>query len=167
MTATKGGGRKKATAKTSAPRKPTPSKKTSTTKSNGTKAPMSKAHKAALAQGRVEGRVIRTYLDVLEANRPKRGRKRTIESITRRLNVIKKELLAADTVTKLRLTQERMDLERELKVKAANADIGKLESQFVKVARAYSVRNGITYTAWREVGVSPQVLKRAGIAPED
>lgn len=128
---------------------------------------MSKAHKAALAQGRVEGRVIRTYLDVLEANRPKRGRKRTIESITRRLNVIKKELLAADTVTKLRLTQERMDLERELKVKTANADIGKLESQFVKVARTYAVRNGITYTAWREVGVSPQVLKRAGIAPED
>ena len=162
MTATKGGGHKKASGKKSAPRKPTPSKK-----SAGAKAPMSKAHKAALAQGRVEGRVIRTYLDVLEANRPKRGRKRTIESITRRLNVIKKELLAADTVTKLRLTQERMDLERELKVKTANADIGKLESQFVKVALAYSVRNGITYTAWREVGVAPQVLKRAGIAPED
>ena len=47
---------------------------------------MSKAHKAALAQGRVEGRVIRTYLDVVEANRPKRGRKRTVESITKRLN---------------------------------------------------------------------------------
>ena len=162
MNAIKGGGRKKASGKKSATRKPTLSKKTA-----GAKAPMSKAHKAALAQGRVEGRVIRTYLDVLEANRPKRGRKRTIESITRRLNVIKKELLAADTVTKLRLTQERMDLERELKVKTANADIGKLESQFVKVALAYSVRNGITYTAWREVGVAPQVLKRAGIAPED
>jgi len=131
------------------------------------KAPMSKAHKAALAQGRVEGRVIRTYLDVLEANRPKRGRKRTIESITRRLGAIKRELDGADTVTKLRLTQERMDLERELKIKKANADIGKLEAQFVKVARAYSSRNGITYTAWREVGVSPQVLKRAGISTED
>lgn len=128
---------------------------------------MSKAHKAALAQGRVEGRVIRTYLDVLEANRPKRGRKRTIESITRRLSAIKRELESADTVTKLRLTQERMDLERELKIKKANADIGKFESQFVKVARAYSTRNGITYTAWREVGVSPQVLKRAGISTED
>jgi len=78
---------------------------------------MSKAHKAALAQGRVEGRVIRTYLDVLEANRPKRGRKRTIESITRRLIAIRKEILVADTVTKLRLTQERMDLDRELKIK--------------------------------------------------
>jgi len=167
VTATKGGGSKKAAAKKTAPRKPTPNKKSAKASMSSAKAPMSKAHKAALAQGRVEGRVIRTYLDVLEANRPKRGRKRTIESITRRLNVIKKELLAADTVTKLRLTQERMDLERELKVKTANADIGKLESQFVKVARAYSARNGITYTAWREVGVAPQVLKRAGIAPED
>ncbi|MEY2626927.1 MAG: hypothetical protein RJB08_686 [Actinomycetota bacterium] len=128
---------------------------------------MSKTHKAALAQGRVEGRIIRTYLDVVEANKPKRGRKRTIESITRRLAVIKKELLTADTVTKLRLTQERMDLERELKVKKANADISKLESQFVKVARAYSERNGITYTAWREIGVGAQVLKRAGISAND
>ena len=128
---------------------------------------MSKSHKAALAQGRVEGRVIRTYLDVLEANRPKRGRKRTIESITKRLGAIKKVLVEADTVTRLRLTQERMDLERELKIKKANADIGKLESQFVKVARAYATRNGITYTAWREVGVPTQVLKRAGIEPLD
>ena len=150
MNATKGGGAKKAAARKS-PKKP----------------PMSKSHKAALAQGRVEGRIIRTYLDVVEANKPKRGRKRTIESITRRLAVIKKELTVADTVTKLRLTQERMDLERELKVKKANADISKLETQFVKVAKAYSERNGITYTAWREIGVGPQVLKRAGITAGD
>lgn len=151
MNATKGGGAKKASTAKKTPKKP----------------PMSKTHKAALAQGRVEGRIIRTYLDVVEANKPKRGRKRTIESITRRLAVIKKELPAADTVTKLRLTQERMDLERELKVKKANADISKLESQFVKVARAYSERNGITYTAWREIGVGAQVLKRAGISAND
>ena len=121
----------------------------------------------SLAQGRVEGRIIRSYLDVVEANKPRRGRKRTIESITRRLAVIKKELTIADTVTKLRLTQERMDLERELKVKKANADISKLETQFVKVAKAYSDRNGITYTAWREIGVGSQVLKRAGITAGD
>ncbi len=150
MNATKGGGAKKAAAKKS-PKKP----------------PMSKSHKAALAQGRVEGRIIRSYLDVVEANKPRRGRKRTIESITRRLAVIKKELTIADTVTKLRLTQERMDLERELKVKKANADISKLETQFVKVAKAYSDRNGITYTAWREIGVGSQVLKRAGITQGD
>lgn len=166
MTATKARGvTGKSPAKKTPPKKKTPDKKNS--KAPAGKAPMSKAHKAALAQGRVEGRVIRTYLDVLEANRPKRGRKRTIESISRRLNVIRKELAMADSVTKLRLTQERMDLERELKIKRANADIGKLEAQFVKVARAYSTRNGITYTAWREIGVTPAVLKRAGISPED
>jgi len=161
VTATKG----RATPKK--PSKKPVNKANSAGKTRSTKSGMTKAHKDALAQGRVEGRAIRVYLDVLEANRPKRGRKRTIESITRRLIAIRKETLTADTVTKLRLTQERMDLERELKVKKANADIGKLEAQFVKVARAYSVRNGITYTAWREVGVSPQVLKRAGISPDD
>jgi hypothetical protein len=33
----------------------------------------------------------------------------------------------------------------------------------VKVARSFSVRNDITYDAWREFGVTPAVLKRAGI----
>ena len=157
MNATKGGGTKKSVSARKA------TKKAATPK----KSPMSKSHKAALAQGRVEGRIIRNYLDVVEANKPKRGRKRTIESITRRLANIKKEFAVADTVTRLRLTQERMDLERELKVKKANADISKLESQFVKVAKAYADRNGITYTAWREIGVNPAVLKRAGITAGD
>ena len=161
MNATKAGSSRKAA------KKAAPSKKSTASKSAANKSPMSKAHKAALAQGRVEGRVIRTYLDVVEANRPKRGRKRTVESITKRLNVIKKELISVDSVSKLRLTQERMDLERELKVKKSSSDISKLEGQFVKVAKAYSDRNGITYTAWREIGVQPVVLKRAGITPND
>jgi hypothetical protein len=161
VNATKAGSSRKAA------KKAAPSKKSTASKSAANKSPMSKAHKAALAQGRVEGRVIRTYLDVVEANRPKRGRKRTVESITKRLNVIKKELISVDSVSKLRLTQERMDLERELKVKKSSSDISKLEGQFVKVAKAYSDRNGITYTAWREIGVQPVVLKRAGITPND
>lgn len=161
MNATKAGGSRKPA------KKAAPTKKSAASKSAVSKSPMSKAHKAALAQGRVEGRVIRTYLDVVEANRPKRGRKRTVESITKRLTVIKKELITVDSVSKLRLTQERMDLERELKVKKSSADISKLEGQFVKVAKAYSDRNGITYTAWREIGVQPVVLKRAGITPND
>jgi hypothetical protein len=39
-----------------------------------------------------------------------------------------------------------------------------LEKDFVKVARAYGSRKGISYTAWRSVGVSAGVLQRAGIA---
>ena len=131
------------------------------------KSPMSTSHKNALAQGRVEGRIIRTYLEVLEANRPKRGRKRTTESITKRLAVIAHEMKTADAIVRLRLTQERMDLSKELSSKLSKVDLDKLESQFVKVASAYSQRNGITFTAWRELGVQAPVLKRAGILATD
>ncbi len=39
-----------------------------------------------------------------------------------------------------------------------------LERDFVKVAKAYSAKKGISYGAWREFGVSPEVLKKAGIS---
>jgi hypothetical protein len=34
----------------------------------------------------------------------------------------------------------------------------------VKVAKGYSARQGISYASWREVGVEPSVLKKAGIS---
>ena len=43
---------------------------------------MSNEHKQALAEGREQGRGVRLYLEALEKNRPKRGRKRTSDSIT-------------------------------------------------------------------------------------
>ncbi len=46
---------------------------------------MSDEHKAALAEGREQGGVVRRYLEALESHRPKRGRKRTPESIAKRL----------------------------------------------------------------------------------
>lgn len=124
---------------------------------------MSASHKAALANGRVEGRIIREYLDAVEANRPKRGRKRTPESIARRLKAITKELAVADSVTKVRLVQERLDLQRELKMMKTKVDMVAIEKKFLRVAKRFSERNNITFNAWREVGVSPEVLKRAGI----
>jgi hypothetical protein len=124
---------------------------------------MSDTHKAALAVGRTEGRAVRRYLDALAANRPKRGRKRTPESIQKRLKAIDAELATADKLTELKLVQERMNLENELGSLGAKEDLAGLETDFVKVARSYSERQGISYGAWREVGVSPAVLKRAGI----
>ena len=38
-----------------------------------------------------------------------------------------------------------------------------LEDEFVDAASGYSQRKGISYTAWRELGVPASVLKRAGI----
>ena len=51
------------------------------------KGPMTEEHKAALARGRSEGKAVRDYLDALRANKPKRGRKRTPDSIKKRLVV--------------------------------------------------------------------------------
>lgn len=128
-----------------------------------TKKGMSASHKAALATGRVEGRVVREYLEALRANKPKRGRKRTADSVQNQLAAVVEELKTADPVRELQLLQRRMDLQKELEGMKAKVNVKALEASFVKIAKSYSERNGITYAAWREIGVEPSVLKSAGI----
>jgi hypothetical protein len=125
---------------------------------------MSAEHKQALAVGRQEGRAIRQYLDALQAHRPRRGRRRGVESIQRRLQQIELDLAQADALSRIQLLQEQMDLQSELESRTEAADLTALEEGFVQAARGYSERKGISYTAWREVGVQPSVLARAGIA---
>ncbi len=137
------------------------------TKAAKKKSQMSNAHKNALATGRREGRVIREYLEIVEATKPRRGRRRTPESIARRLSAINSELRSADPVTKVRLLQERLNLRTELAGMKTKAEVAAAEAKFVKVARSFSTRNDITYDAWLEFGVSDAVLKKAGIAKSD
>ena len=144
----------------------TPQKKT-TKKTAARKTNMSNSHKEALANGRAEGRVIREYLEIVEATKPRRGRKRTPESISRRLTLIAQELKTADPVTKVRLVQERLNLRSELAGMKSKAEVQAAEAKFVKVVKKFSDRNDITFDAWREVGVSPTVLKKAGIEQVD
>jgi hypothetical protein len=121
-------------------------------------------HKAAMAVGRTESRAVRAYLDALDAHRPKRGRKRTPESVERRLEAIEAELEEADAITRVNLVQERLNLQEELESFNGGTDLSELEDGFAAAAKGYSERRGISYSAWREVGVEPAVLKRAGIA---
>jgi len=121
-------------------------------------------HKAAIAAGRTEGRAVKHYLEALERNRPKRGRKRTPESVNKRLTAIDTQLTDADVVTRLNLIQERLDLLAELERLESQEDISAAEAEFVQVAAAYSSRKGISYGAWREVGDPAAVLKAAGIS---
>ena len=125
---------------------------------------MSDAHKEALAEGREQGRAVRRYLEALEANKPRRGRKRTPEGIQRRLAAIEERLASADALSRLHLAQERMDLEAELVASSDGVDLGALEAAFVKAAGPYSQRKGIGYEAWRAAGVEPRVLKAAGVS---
>ena len=82
---------------------------------------MTEAHKAALAEGREQGRVVRRYLQALEAGRSRRRRA------------------------------------------GPDPAFEAFEADFVAVAQAYSRRKGITWAAWREVGVPRRVLEAAGI----
>ena len=128
------------------------------------KTPMSDAHKAALAQGCEEGRVVRRYLEALESSKPKRGRKRTADSIQKRLAAIEDRLLDADQLTRLNLIEERRRLEEVLSKADDTTYLAALEKDFVKVARSYGERKGITYSSWRAVGVSAATLQQAKIA---
>ncbi len=125
---------------------------------------MSKDHKEALAVGRAEGRSVRAYLEALDSSRPKRGRKRTKDSISSRLDRIDAELEAADALKRLQLTQERLDLIEELGTMDTGVDISELEAEFTRVAKGYAARKGISYAAFRQIGVPAAVLKKAGIS---
>lgn len=125
---------------------------------------MSDQHKAALAEGREQGRAVRRYLEALEQNRPKRGRKRTRETVERRLEAIDQRLVDADPLSRLHLIQSAKDLETELAgIDGDGVDIAELEDPFVAAAASYGARRGITYAAWRAAGVAPGVPGRARI----
>ncbi len=126
---------------------------------------MTAEHKAALARGREQANAVRAYLEALEANRPKRGRKRTPESIAKRIAAIDGQYETAGSLTALQLLQERKNLEIELAAMSSKVgpDLDKLRRAFVKNARAYGVAKGIEHATWREIGVPADVLREAGI----
>jgi uncharacterized protein YicC (UPF0701 family) len=115
------------------------------------------------ARTRSQSAVVRRYLEALQRHRPKRGRKRTPESIKKRLQDIERRLQEANPLQQLQLVQERMDLQNELDSLQAKSDLSGLEDDFVKVAKEYGEQKGITYGAWRQLGVNPDVLRRAGV----
>jgi len=124
---------------------------------------MSDTHKAALAEGRDQGRAVRRYLEALEAHKPKRGRKRTPESVQKRLAAIEQKLADAESLTRLHLVQEKMNLKAELSAADNTVDMQALEDEFVAAAGPYGARKGITYAAWRQLGVDAAVLRRANV----
>jgi uncharacterized protein YicC (UPF0701 family) len=124
---------------------------------------MSAAHKKALAQGRREGATVRRYLEAIECSRPRRGRPRTAASIKKQLTAVEKKLTEAESLARLQLLQQQEDLESALSEITGVSEIASLEKEFVKIARAYGERKGISYQTWRRFGVSSSVLNAAGV----
>ncbi|HVV37752.1 MAG TPA: hypothetical protein VHC63_14165 [Acidimicrobiales bacterium] len=111
-------------------------------------------------------RVVRRYLSALDAVRAGRSAAKTAESLHFRMHQIDTELLSADPVRRLHLTQERIDLHAEyLRLTTGGTEMAELEKSFVRVARGYGDRHGISYSAWRQIGVDADVLASAGIKP--
>jgi len=108
---------------------------------------------------------VREYLKALEQNAPRRGRKRTPESVARQIAAVEAQMAEATVTKRLGLIQQRIDLETEREALAAaeTVDMTALEAEFVQHAAAYGGRRGISYGAWREIGVSSDTLKSAGI----
>lgn len=105
---------------------------------------------------------MRLYLEALEADRANSS-SGSAETMEQRIEAIDAQLAAAEPAMKVRLIQERMDLYARLKALGKKGCLDELEQGFVAAAGGYSARKGISYTAWRQVGVADAVLERAGI----
>lgn len=125
---------------------------------------LSADHKLALVAGREQSRVVRRYLEALNASRSER-RSGSPEAMATRIEAIDAQLAAAEPAVKIRLIQERMDLYAQLKALGDRGRLAELEQAFVAAAAAYSERKGISYEAWQQVGVDAAVLQQAGLAP--
>jgi len=126
---------------------------------------MSNQHKKALAEGREQGRAIRRYLDALARQKPRRGRRRTVESANRQLRETVDQLSTASSLARVELVQRRIDLEAEIANMGQDGggDLTELEAGFVAAAKSYSERKGITVQAWLQGGVPRSVLRQAGL----
>lgn len=116
----------------------------------------------ARAAARAETRAVRGYLEGLQVSATQRGRRKSPQE---ELAAVQAKLeTETDQLQRLGLIQKRLDAERRLSQYAAPVDIKSLEASFVKVAKSYSARRGISYKAWREMGVAAAVLAKSGVA---
>jgi hypothetical protein len=124
---------------------------------------MSAEHKAALAKGRRESRAIKQYLEGLKSRRP--GRPVTPTTLKKRIDDLQSKISSEmDALKAVELRQARIVAEQALARAESAMDLADLEKGFVKNAKSYSSRKGISYAAWREAGVPAAILKEAGLS---
>jgi hypothetical protein len=125
---------------------------------------MSAAHKRALVEGRQSAAVVDRYLAALHVPK-RRGRQVSLATLQERLATVEVDIKKTAGTARLFAAQQARDLRTRIAALAntATTDIKKLEADFVKVAKAFSERRGISYGAWRDAGVPAQVLKRAKV----
>jgi hypothetical protein len=122
------------------------------------------AHKEAMAAGRREAAVVNRYVRILGERKGRQVRIDT-DDLKTRLAEAEARLHSARGVERVVAAQEVRDLRAQLEAApAADSERAVLEQEFVRIAKRFSERRGITYGAWRDVGVPVEVLERAGIS---
>lgn len=125
---------------------------------------MTPSHKLALKEGRERGQIVRRYLQAIAASKPKRGRPVTPEGLRKRISEIDAELaVEKDPLRKLDLVQLKIKKQKDLEELESPVDLEALEREFIGVAKAYNDSKELSPEAWLELGVSRDVLRRAGI----
>lgn len=124
---------------------------------------LTQEHKEALAKGRRQARAVRAYLQSLETGQQS-GRSVDRQALAKRVEQVQAEIdQETSPVKRVELIQRRIDAERQLAQSEDQPDFEELERGFIEAAQEYSERRGITYSAWRELGVPASVLREAGV----
>ena len=125
---------------------------------------LSAAHKQALVEGRAMSAAVDRYLSALHTPK-RRGRTISKATLTSRLAEARAQAKSATGMNRLMAAQAVRDLDAKLAQLdlTSRTDIKSLEAAFVKVAKPFGDKRGISYGAWREAGVPAAMLKRAGI----
>lgn len=83
-------------------------------------------------------------------------------------NRVPDDLAAAEMVTMEPATDtDALGEDLAAHTPGAEANVERLEDDFVTHARAYAERHDIRYEGWIQAGVAPEVLARAGIHPDN
>ena len=105
---------------------------------------------------------MRAYLDALTIKKPRGAA--NAATLQQRMDRLTDQIEAEkNSLKRLQLIQQRFNVEDKLKAVDDSIDYEALEADFVAAAASYSDRKGITYSAWRAAGVTPDVLKSAGV----
>lgn len=104
-----------------------------------------------------EAGIINRYLKAVESQHDLRAGAASIQTQIDRIS----DRLAHNTLTGV----QRLDLvvRHQVLVQQLSAYDAELEEEFVAIAKEWGERRGATYASWRTMGVSPDVLERAGI----
>jgi ATP-dependent protease HslVU (ClpYQ) peptidase subunit len=106
-------------------------------------------------------RTVRRYLEALESSQTRRVDPAKLQE---RLNAVMTAIVEANNIERVRLIQERMDLERQIDAVGSSDDYAEVEAAAIEVLADWARDKGVSYQALREAGVPAAVLREAGMS---